>query len=75
MGRFIPYVQMHEFEGLLFSDPDRLAVELGKQELAQEFRDIRYNFETPEHIDDSPVSAPSKRIQKIFPALQKSSNG
>ena len=71
MRRFIPYVQMHEFEGLLFSDPDQLAVELGKQDLAQQFWAIRHDFDTPEHIDDSPVSAPSKRIQKIFPRYRK----
>ncbi len=71
MRRFIPYVQMHEFEGLLFSDPSQLAAALGEQDLAKEFSAIRHDFETPEHIDDSPVSAPSKRIQKIFPRYRK----
>lgn len=71
MRRFIPYVQMHEFEGLLFSDPDQLADELGKQDLAQQFWAIRHDFETPEHIDDSPATAPSKRIQKLFPRYRK----
>ena len=26
---------------------------------------------TPEHIDDKPLSAPSKRIQKLFPRYRK----
>ena len=71
MRRFIPYVQMHEFEGLLFSEPSQLATALRRQELAHQFWDIRNDFETPEHIDDSSVSAPSKRIQQIFPRYRK----
>lgn len=71
MRRFIPYVQMHEFEGLLFSDPSQLAFALREQDLAQQLWAIRNDFETPEHIDDSPISAPSKRIQKVFPRYRK----
>lgn len=69
--RFIPYVQMHEFEGILFSDPNRLASELGREDLAPYFSGIRRDYDTPEHIDDSPVSAPSKRIQKVAPLYKK----
>ena len=43
MQRFIPYVQMHEFEGLLFSDPNQLAFELGRQNLAQKLWAIRHD--------------------------------
>ena len=71
MRRFIPYVQMHEFEGLLFSNPSQLAYALRRQDLAQQFWAIRKDFETPEHIDDSPVTAPSKRIQNLFPRYRK----
>ncbi len=71
MQRFVPYVQMHEFEGLLFSDPKRLAIELGRQDLAQCFSKIRREFETPEHINDSPLTAPSKRIEKLVPRYRK----
>ncbi len=71
MGRFIPYVQMHEFEGLLFSDTARLATEVGRPDLEQQFADIRKEFKTPEHIDDSPLTAPSKRIQKLVPRYRK----
>ena len=45
MRRFIPYVQMHEFEGLLFSDPSQLAFELKRQDLAQHFWAIRNSFD------------------------------
>ena len=71
MRRFIPYVQMHEFEALLFSDPGQLALQLRRPDLAPPFRAIRHDFETPEHIDDDPLTAPSKRIQKLFPRYRK----
>ena len=32
LRRFIPYVQMHEFEGLLFSDPAKFADAIGRPE-------------------------------------------
>ena len=69
--RFVPYVVMHEFEGLLFSDPDRFAQSLGKPDLASEFQAIRGNFQTPEDINDSPDTAPSKRVRRLYPRYQK----
>ena len=69
--RFIPYVQMHEFEALLFSDPYALAKAIGRPELRNQLATIRGDFETPEHIDDSAVSAPSKRILELAPGYEK----
>ena len=71
MRRFIPYVQMHEFEGLLFSDPSQLAIALRRPDLTQKLWAIRNEFPTPEHINDSSVTAPSKRIQALFPRYRK----
>jgi len=36
--RFLPYLQLHEYEGLLFSDPDAFAAGIRQPQLAQEFR-------------------------------------
>jgi len=69
--RFIPLVMMHEFEALLFSDPDRFAQAVGRADLAQDFRDIRDDFESPEDINDSAETAPSKRIEALFPRYEK----
>src|SRR5438876_1067328 len=60
-ARFVPYVVMHEFEGLLFSDCDALARGVGKKDLSHAFQQIRDEFDTPEEINDSPQTAPSKR--------------
>jgi hypothetical protein len=67
LRRFIPYVQMHEFEGLLFSDPANFAKGIEKPSLEFKFARIRDEFSTPEHINDSPQTAPSKRIISLFP--------
>jgi hypothetical protein len=72
--RFIPYVQMHEFEALLFSDPKRLADGL---ELADDaaVRGIREQFHSPEEIDDGQHTAPSKRIMGLNAKYSKVTHG
>jgi len=70
--RFIPYVMMHEFEGLLFSDCARFGEGIGRPDLVGRFQAIRDAFRTPEEIDDSPLTAPSKRIEALVPGYQKS---
>ena len=69
--RFVPFVVMHEFEGLLFSDCVAFSRAIDRHDLAGDFRDIRDQFPTPEDIDDSPVTAPSKRIEALEPRYQK----
>jgi len=69
--RFVPYVMMHEFEALLFSDCERFAQGIGRPDLAPRFQQIRNTFETPEEIDDSPATAPSKRVQALVPGYEK----
>ena len=73
--RFIPYIQMHEFEALMFSDPADFADALGQPDLRNDFVEIRQKFETPEHIDNSPFTAPSKRILALYPGIRKTFNG
>ena len=70
-NRFVPYVMMHEFEAMLFSDCDGFASGIGRSDLAPKFQEIRDAFGTPEEIDDSPDTAPSKRVQKLVPGYQK----
>ncbi len=69
--RFIPYVQMYEFEGLLFSQTRVLAESIQKSNLAEKFGKIRDSFSTPEDINDSPDTAPSKRIERLFSGYDK----
>ena len=69
--RFIPYVMMHEFEGLLFSDCERFAHGIGRPELAPRFQAIRAQFANPEEINDSPNTAPSKRVEEFVLGYEK----
>ncbi len=66
---------MHEFEALLFSDCATLAEVVGHPGLTVELQGIRNQFETPEHIDDAPSSAPSKRILEMVPEYRKTVDG
>lgn len=70
-NRFVPYVMMHEFEAMLFSDCEAFCRVMDRQDLAPFFQDVRNSFGTPEEIDDSPDGAPSKRIERKFEQYQK----
>jgi len=74
-NRLMPYVQMHEFEALLFSSPLKLAESLGDKKLSSIFLTIRNEFSTPEDIDDHYDTCPSRRIEEVFEGFKKTING
>ena len=71
-GRFVPYIQLHEFEGLLFSDIsvfqnnflpnecDLVAIQSAIDE-----------FESPEDINNKPETAPSSRLLNAISGYDK----
>lgn len=70
--RFIPYIQLHEFEGLLFSDIHAFLKSFPKDEIR--FDDLQVavdSFENPELINNSPQTAPSKRLINAIPDYDK----
>ena len=69
--RFLPFVVMHEFEGLLFSDCQAFADAIARPRLTKPFQDIREQFATPEEINDSPVTAPSMRVEALVTGYEK----
>ena len=69
--RFVPFVVVHEFEGLLFSDCAAFSRGIGRPDLEGDFREIRESFSTPEDINDSPITAPSKRVEALVPGYAK----
>ena len=71
-----PYVQRHEFEGLLFSEVGAFSeVMLLPYGCVEELEEIRARFSTPEDINDSKETAPSKRILKVIPRYNKRVDG
>lgn len=74
--RLIPYIQLHEFEALLFSDPDAFSSAFPESHFAiAELKRIRKAFASPEHINEGPETAPSKQICKNLPDYAKTSYG
>jgi hypothetical protein len=67
-SRFLPYIQLHEFEAYLFSDPAwfRYFYDHHERQIGA-LKAIADQFATPELIDDGQHSAPSKRIIAEFP--------
>jgi hypothetical protein len=75
LRRFIPYVQMHEFEGLLFSDPVKFASGICRPKFGERLQEIRDKFSNPEEINDDPATTPSKRIQAVCRDYEKPLHG
>jgi hypothetical protein len=70
--RLIPYIQLHEFEALLFSNPRAfLGAFPGSQRAVADLIAVRAKFPDPEDIDGNPRTAPSRRILDVLPDYQK----
>ena len=72
-NRFIPYIEMHEFEALLFSDADVLA-EKAEIDVAL-IRKIIEKYDNPEEINDDPANAPGKRLESLKDGYRKVAMG
>jgi hypothetical protein len=73
--RFIPFLTLHEFEALLFVDPD---------EIESAFPDLRRrgvlakevkSFQTPEEIDEGKTTHPAARIKNHIAQYRKPLHG
>ena len=61
--KIIPYVQMYEFEGILFSSPEAIENNIQQTGLVDWAKDVLQQFgDDPEKINDSSQTAPSKRL-------------
>ncbi len=74
-SRAFPYVQLHEFEGLLFSDVTAFGAVNATNEAVEQLRRVRAQFPTPEEINDHRDTAPSKRIAAVMPRYNKVVDG
>lgn len=69
---FIPNIQLHEFEALLFSDVkgfESIIADDGRN--ISGLRGIAVSNENPEDINEGPLTAPSKRILALYPRYEK----
>ncbi len=70
--RFLPYIQLHEFETLLFTKPGELEVEyFNHTKEIKELEKVLFQFKNnAELINDDPETAPSKRIIQLIPEYE-----
>ena len=69
--RFIPYIQLHEFEALLFANPQKLDTQfLDRPSALQQLVETAKELGSPELVDDGPTAAPSKRITAAIPEYE-----
>ena len=75
--QWIPYIQLHEFEALLFVDLGCLSARVPGSNLETPLRRLRedVNGLRPEEIDEGRTTAPSKRILRHVPAYAKAQIG
>jgi hypothetical protein len=78
LSRFFPYIQPYEFEGLLFSDIEKLVdIEPVWGSSLKNLLKIRTEVETPEHINDGYETKPSQRLKNelSLPKYRKTLHG
>ncbi|WDE08082.1 DUF4276 family protein [Thalassomonas viridans] len=73
-NNFIANYLLHEFEALLFCQPDKFETWLDNAPVSDLER-VRAEFPTPEHINNSPQTSPSKRIMAMAPHYKKVLHG
>lgn len=69
-SRFFSYIQLHEFEALLFSSNKGFEFYFS-EEYANKTAQIISSYDNPEDINSSPEGAPSKRLLAIKPNYNK----
>lgn len=71
-SRFIPYIQLHEFEALVFCGIDYLVKMYPKcKKSCEQLATVLQRLGNPELIDNGPTTAPSKRIIKAIEGEKK----
>ena len=73
--RFIPYIQLHEFEALILADPQQLDWEYLEHDRPINNLIAMVVNQNPELINDDPMTAPSKRILNEIPEYDKVTAG
>lgn len=71
-SRFIPYIQLHEYEALVFCGLDYLTdMYKESQKSIDKLKEVLNLIGNPELVNDSPDTAPSKRIIQAIEGVKK----
>ncbi len=71
--RFLPYIQLHEFEGLLFNEEKYFHEKIPTKELVgtEELSEIFRCYENPEMINNNRETPPFHRLERIILGYNK----
>lgn len=77
---FVPYIQLHEFEAILFASVDQIAAAAAPDDPSRSshvaaLQDVLTRAGSPEAIDDGSDTAPSKQIKRELQSYQKVQHG
>ena len=77
--KFLPYIQLHEFETFLFIKPDITSNNLMdcKKNIVEKaiYSALQQANNNPELVNNSTETAPSKRIINVYSSYQKVTDG
>jgi hypothetical protein len=75
-GRFVPFVVLHEFETFVIASSIGRPMVLGSADVATALQSEAAHFnDDVEMINDSPETAPSKRVARLWPQYAKVTDG
>jgi hypothetical protein len=72
---FIAHIIVHEFESLLFSQPEVFRNWFDDEKMISQLIKVRSEFESPEHINGGYDTAPSRRISQTCNKYEKIIDG
>lgn len=70
-SRFLPFVQLHEFEALLYCDLTELQRRIAGSDAGVKALQTEVGNTAPEEINDGVTTAPSKRIIRYVPIYER----
>jgi len=76
--RLMPYIQLYEFEALLYSNPSILDETMqiySFQSKLNQLNEITNAYASPEEINNNPNTAPSKRLLNLYDGYEKITHG
>ena len=72
---FLPNLLVHEYEALLFTQPAQFEQWTSNETVPVTLAQAVAQAGSPEDVNDSPHTAPSKRIRAVMPKYQKTFHG
>jgi hypothetical protein len=75
LPNFIPYLQQHEFEALIFADPPTVAAEFQQANAVNAINAILNECGGAENINHGYDTCPSRRLKRLFTAYDKVRHG